>query len=207
MAIVPSSVQYGGPGKSSPNGYEVATITIQDLVDQSYFECHALPRINYSKAANWTPHDIQGRSLPIYGYQSSSSTSFSLTIPIHGSIELGDGRDIAHVKEACDWFHSLVYPDYGNATAGTTTSYLLQPPHKLLVTISNFKTMICIPNSVSVQPGELWDTITGLPFSVEVSLALTEIGIQSLGTGIPPGVADIRPATTLGSSPPPFSQG
>lgn len=199
--------QYGGPGKSSPLGFEVASITIQDLIDESIFVCHALPRVSYGKSVNWVPHDIQGRSLPIYGYQSSSSTTFDLTIPIHGSIEVGDGRSIEHVKEACDWFHSLMYPDYGTGTTGgtATSSYLLQPPHKLLVTIANFKTMICIPNSVRVSPVDDWDPQTGIPFSAEVSINLSEIGIQALGTGIPPGVADIRPVSPIGSNPPPYS--
>jgi hypothetical protein len=194
-----ASQQFGGPGKTSTAGYEVSSITITDLIDQSFFTCHAMPRISYGKTVNWTPHDIQGRSLPIFGFQSSSSTAFNLTIPLHGQIEVGDGRSINHVKEACDWFHSLVYPDYGNSSSsnGGLTSYLLTPPHKLLITIANFKTMICIPNSVNVEPGEMWDTQTGLPFEASVTLSLTEIGIQSLGTGIPPGVADIRPLVPI----------
>jgi hypothetical protein len=201
-----AQVQFGGPAHR-----DVATISITDLIDNSIFRCHALPRISYGKNVNWTPHDIQGRSLPIYGYQSSSSTSFNLTIPIHGSIERGDKRNIQHVKEACDWFHSLMYPDYGVGGAATGTAVaLLKPPHKLLLSIANFKTMICIPNSVSFQPGEVWDTLTGLPFDVEVTLALSEIGISALGVGLPPGVADIRPAIPLGSNPvepPPYVGG
>lgn len=191
--ITGQAIQFGGPGHR-----DVATITIQDLVDNSIFKCHALPQVGYGKNVNWSSNDILGRSVPIFGYQSSGPTTFDLTIPIFGSIQKGDGRNTKHVKEACDWFHSLTYPDYGTATGSTAsgagTSFLLQPPHKVLLTLAEWKTMICIVNNVHIDADhEMWDVLAGLPMAARITISLSEVGISALGARIPPGVADIRP--------------
>lgn len=178
---------YGGP----PPDKNVAQITIQDLVDDTIFKCHAMPTsMGYSKNVNWSSNDIIGRSSPIYGYQSSGSTGFNLTIPLHGPIEASDERKVEHVKEACDWFHSLTYPDYGGDELPRNGGLqILRPPHRVLVTLANWKSMVCIVMNVSIDAGDVWDVRTGLPTMATVTITLQEVD------EIPKGVYDVRPMT------------
>lgn len=155
----------GGP---SPDP-DVARFSIEDLVDNTIFKFHSFPdSFSEDKSANWSSTEPQGRSSPLWGYAGSQARTFSMSLHLYSSIVSGDGRTPQDVKEACDWFISLPYPDYSGST--------IQPPHRVRLTWAAMRTMDCIVNNVSISYGEdPWDTKTGLPMGARLTISLAEV--------------------------------
>ena len=156
---------------------------IQDLITGDRFYFHAMFEIgsgySVSKSVNWIPTSIIGRSSPILGYSNSEGASFSLSVPIFASIEQGDGRTVQDVREACDFFLSLAYPDY---TGGD-----VKPPHRCrLYMAGQLKVQEVVCTNVDVNYLGPWDVDSGLSHRASVTISFQEVD------DVPKDYSDVR---------------
>ncbi len=163
---------YRGGGGANSIGGPIAGSGMQqykiiDLVTGTSFSFHAMPdSISRSKSASWQSIDIQSRSSPLQGYANSEPQTIRVMIPIFASIEQGDGRTPRDVKEACDFFLSLGYPDYQRG---------IKPPHKVkFIAGEQFSLVGIVPNIDIEYPGP-WDPTTGLSHRARVTFTLLEV--------------------------------
>jgi len=155
---------------------------IIDVETGDRFEFHALPdEISLSKGVNWEPTEIQGRSSPLQGYRSSQPEQCSIRIPIHAAIEATDSRTVQDVKDACDFFRSLAYPDYDKG--------LIKPPHRVRFIASGQFTLTGVVGSVDVTFLPPRDPATGMSHNAIVTLSMLEVD------DYPKGYQEVRPAS------------
>lgn len=158
----------GGGGNAGGGSSRLSHYKIIDMEDGSYFEFHALPESGFgiNKSANWNATQIPGRSSPIQGFGGSDPATISMSIPIVVSIEATDNRSPQLVKQMCDWFRSMPYPDYRRGIA---------PPHRFNVIMAGQFKLVCVAQSVDVQYVGPFDVGSGLTHMATATVSFIEV--------------------------------
>lgn len=97
--------------------------------------------ISFTKSANWVPKNFLGRPEPIYTYNDSSSTTFSLT----GKFFVESFEAHGRLLKMSDYIMSLVTPSLVN--------YM---PSPVTVFIGEWKQLRCIVNNVTIKYEGPW---------------------------------------------------
>jgi len=98
--------------------------------------------ISFTKNANWASKDFLGRPDPIYTYQHSSATTFTLTGKFFADSFESHGR----LLKVSDYIMSLVTPSMNNFM-----------PSPITVFIGEWKTLRCLVNNVTVKYAGPWN--------------------------------------------------
>lgn len=154
---------------------------ILDTKDGSYLTFKAMPSpesgYTDSKAVNWIPTAIIGRSSPLQGYANSQPRTVSIGIHLTASAEMGDNTTAEDVKKAALWLLSHAYPDY---SAGIT------PPHTLMLVFGKQVKMRCVMSSCNIRYMGPWMAEGGLAYHAQVDCTFIEVDL------IPKDYADCR---------------
>ena len=101
--------------------------------------------ISFTKSANWVPKNFLGRPEPVYTYNDSSSTTFSLT----GKFFVESFEVHGRMLKMSDYIMSLVTPSLVN--------YM---PSPVTVFIGEWKKLRCIVNNVTIKYEGPWTVKT-----------------------------------------------
>lgn len=170
------------------NRYNFSNAYIFDLVDQqTRVEFQFLPNdATESKAASYVPHDILGRSSPIFAYSGSSARQLSLTLQfLVNPFQDDDSWDITEIKGHINWLRSLVWPDYANG--------IIQPPHRVMVRLGNVMAMeaVALDYALTLPSGGIWAFDDGGIGPTDAHYYSVKLDFQEVRL-IPPDLHQIR---------------
>lgn len=158
-------------GAATPEGRrEVDDAFIWDEITGETLTFQMMPEIiTESKAANWTPTSILGRTEPIQGFESSGERTLQLELNF---LESRDQNDTSsweqgvYVFEKVKWLRSLVYADY--------QQQLIRPPHAVYIFIGYLIWMRAICRDYNVSYKSPWDVKSLYPIFATVNLTFAE---------------------------------
>ena len=141
--------------------YDTSTYTVATPVKKPlYIIFDSTPEnITFSKSANWTPKEFLGRPEPVWTYNNSSATTFSLNGKFFANNFEAHGR----LLKLSDYIMTLVTPSEMN--------YM---PSPVTVFIGEWKQLRCIVNSVQIKYEGPWTVKLENAYDINLNAAQTQ---------------------------------